>query len=138
MKTYLKTLLPLSFVVLIIACSDDEPVNNNDNSNLPVLSISDTTVNEGGTAVFILHLSAVSDQIVTFKFATADGTATSADYFSATAMQGTINPGIMTTTVTVKTIVDNEADTPETFKVVLSEPKNAKLSSDAEGTCTIN
>jgi hypothetical protein len=137
MKTYLKTLLPLTFVVLIIACSDDEP-GNDDNSNLPVLSISDTTVNEGGTAVFILHLSAVSDQIVTFKFKTADGTATSADYFSATAMQGTINPGIMTTTVTVKTIVDSEADTPETFKVVLSEPTNAKLSSDAEGTCTIN
>jgi endoglucanase len=136
MRTFVKLLLPFSFVLLIIACSDDEPANN-DNSNLPVLTISDTTVREGGSAVFILHLSAPSDKVVTYKSKTEDGTATSIDYFSSTETEGTINPGIMTSTITVKTIVDNEADTPETFKLVLSSPSNARLDGETKATCTI-
>jgi len=135
MKNFLKLTLLFCLALVIFACSKDD----DDTSNLPELSISDAdAVNEGGTAVFILSLSAASTDTIRFKYATADGTTTTTDYLTTGgAVSSWINPGTMSGTITVKAQSDQTTEPAETFKVVLSDVKNARLA-DAEGTATIN
>ncbi len=114
---------------------------NNDDA-VPALSIDDVAVAEGNagttTLGFTASLSAPSSQTVTVAYATADGTATTADgdYLAAS---GTLSfaPGVTTqpVSVTVNGDVKNEAN--ETLTVDLSVPTNATIS-DNQGLGTIN
>ncbi len=99
-----------------------------------LLSIADVTVVEGfeGTvaADFLLTLAPTSDQTVTVRFHTADGTATAgSDYLAASGVL-TFSPGQTQKTVTVEVSGDIEVESDETFFVDLVEPNNAGIADD--------
>ena len=126
----------------------DGTVALEDDDAKPTLSIGDAAaVTEGGTASFTISLSAESGRDVTVKWATAadsDGAnpATSGeDYTAVSATTVTIAAGATEATVSVTTLQDAIDEPAETFRVELSSPTNADVSSDAgagTGTGTIN
>src|SRR5205823_2810235 len=105
--------------------------------NQPSISISDRTANEGdaGTTpfVFTLALSNPSSQTVTVNYATANGTANTADNDYQPA-SGTVTflPGEVSQTITVNVNGDTKFEQDETFFVNLSNPTNATLA-DGQG-----
>jgi hypothetical protein len=111
----------------------------NDNDATPSLSMADVTIKEpvAGTAsaVFNVVLSAVSGQTVTVKYATANGTATSADYTPSSGTL-TIPAGSPSGTIAVPVNADAPTEANETFLVNLSGPVNAQLP-DAQAVGTI-
>ncbi|WP_170113152.1 Calx-beta domain-containing protein [Ahniella affigens] len=107
----------------------------------PNLTISDVSVTEGNagttTATFTVSLSAATNQAVTFNFATADGTATTAnsDYVSSSGSRN-IAAGQTSTTINVTVNGDTAIEANETFVVNLTNVVNA-VAVDAQGTGTI-
>ena len=114
-------------------------ITNDDGA--PTLSINDMAVTEGNSgttaAGFTVSLSAVSAQTVTVAYATANGTATTADADYVTA-SGTVTftPGQTTRPVNVTVNGDTKYEANETFTVNLSAPVNASVS-DGQGIGTI-
>ena len=106
---------------------------------LPALAIADSSAAEAaGRVSFTVTLSRPSAERVTVRYATADGTATAGDDYSAvTGGALTFAAGDTAATITV-TIVADARDEPEaeTFTVTLSEPRHARLA-DATATGTI-
>lgn len=106
---------------------------------IPTLSVADVSAAEGtsGTAqlAFTVTLSEPSGQEVTVNFATSDGTATSADYTSASGML-TFAAGDVSKTVTVDLQPDAIDEDDETITLTLTTPVNATLA-DATATGTI-
>ena len=115
---------------------------SNVNFTVPSLTINDVTVREANsgantTATFTLKLSPASNQAVTVKYATANGTAVApADYTALPLTTLTFSPGQTAKTVTVAVRGDALDEAAETFKLRLSAPTKA-LISDPEGICTI-
>jgi hypothetical protein len=113
--------------------TNDDPV--------PGIGIDSVTAAEGdaGTTpfTFTVSLSNPSAFPITVDFATADGTATTADgdYQAATGTL-TFAPGVTTQTVTVTVNGDTKFEPDETFTVRLSNPTNATVAVDT-GTGTI-
>jgi hypothetical protein len=112
-----------------------------DDDGVPGLSIDDVSVTEGDsgttTASFTVSLSAASGQTVTVSYATADGTATTADGdYAAGSGPLTFAPGTTTQSVNVTVNGDTKSEADETFTVTLSSPVNATIS-DGQGTGTI-
>jgi hypothetical protein len=107
----------------------------------PRISISDVSLKEGKEGaqffVFTVTLAAASDLPVTVNFATADGTATTADkdYVAASGTL-TFKPGEVTKTITVKVVGDRKRESDETFLVNLSGAVGATLI-DGQGLGTI-
>src|SRR5207248_79631 len=101
----------------------------NDDSQ-PTVSISDVSHTEGNAGptpfAFAVTLSNPSYETVTVNYATADGTATTADsdYQSATGTV-TFAPGQVSQTVTVLVNGDTKYEPTETFFVNLSGATNA-------------
>ena len=96
------------------------------------LSIDDVTRVEGdsGTtsAVFTVSIPFASAVAVTVHFATADGTATTANNdYQATSGDLTFNPGETSKTVTVQVNGDTTPEPDESFFVNLSNPVNGQL-----------
>ncbi|HAZ43403.1 MAG TPA: hypothetical protein DCZ55_02685, partial [Cyanobacteria bacterium UBA11371] len=115
----------------------------NDDDNPPTISISNTSLTEGtgGTtnAVFTVNLSAASGQAVTVDYATAGSTAVEGDDYSLTTGTITFDPGDITKTVTVSVIGDSLDEFDETFRLNLTNPTNATLSTNgAEATIVDN
>ena len=100
-------------------------ITNDDGA--PTLSINDVSVAEGNagttTLGFTVTLSAVSGQTVTVDYATANGTATTADgdYLAASGTL-TFAPGVTTQPVNVTVNGDVKDEPNETFLVNLSVP----------------
>jgi hypothetical protein len=107
----------------------------------PSVSLGNVSLPEGNSGntnfVFAINLSAASNQQVTVNFATANGTATTAnnDYLAFSGIL-TFAPGDTTKFVTIPVVGDTTVETDETFSVVLSNPINATLGT-ATGTGTI-
>ncbi len=107
----------------------------------PSLSISDVTQAEGnsGTSSFTFNvsLSQASSTPITVQFATADGTATTADS-DYQSKSGTITFGANVTTQQITVLVngDTKSESNETFFVNLSSPSGATIS-DGQGQGTI-
>jgi chitinase len=105
----------------------------------PGLSVDDATVAEGNslrTVELTVSLSAPSGREVSVQYATADGTARAGtDYLPAS---GTLvfSPGLTARKVTVTIVGDHAAEPSETFRVDLSELRNATLA-DGEAVVTI-
>src|SRR5207237_1377561 len=103
----------------------------------PTISISDVTANEGNVGTtpftFTVTLSNASSQTVTVNYATADGTATTADN-DYVAASGTVTflPGQTSQTITVQVVGDTKFEPDETFFVNLSMPTNATIA-DSQG-----
>src|SRR5216117_358584 len=108
----------------------------------PTIAINDVTVTEGngGTtnAIFSVTLSAASSQTITVTYATADGTATTADN-DYVAASGTVTfaPGVTSQPVTVTVNGDTKFESNETFFVNLSNPTGGATISDGQGQGTI-
>lgn len=107
----------------------------------PTLSISDVTANEGNQGltafVFTVRASTPFGSPISVNYATAEGTATTADQdFAATSGTLTIDPGSTTGTIRVEVRGDAKFEPDETFAVVLSSPVNATLDK-ATGVGTI-
>ena len=113
---------------------------NDDDNDLPVLSIAGATVDEGDTAQFVVTLAPASGKQVTVSYSTADGTAkASEDYTAASSTTLTFAPDETTKTVSVATTEDTRNEATEAFTMTLSGPTNATLKSDANtATATIN
>ena len=108
---------------------DDEP---------PELAIDDAPpVAEGGTAEFVVRLSAVSGLAVTVDFETVDGTAKAGSDYTAASGRLTFTAGETAKTISVATLEDTAREAEEGFTVVLSNPEGASLEDDTgEGTIT--
>jgi glucose/arabinose dehydrogenase len=107
---------------------------------LPSLSINNVTVVEGtgGTtnAVFTVSLSALSRQVVTVNFATADGTAIAGTDYTAVSGTVTFPLTTLTETISVPITADALVEPNRTLTVNLSSAVNATLSVGS-GTGTI-
>ncbi|MEY2550640.1 MAG: hypothetical protein QOG12_784 [Verrucomicrobiota bacterium] len=108
----------------------------------PTLSVDDVTIVEGNggsaNAVFTVSLSSVGQNLITVNFATADGTATSADN-DYVPVNGSLSfvPGETTKSITVAIVGDAKPETNETFSINLSSPANAVLGKrTGQGTIT--
>ncbi|MBD2119009.1 beta strand repeat-containing protein, partial [Microcystis wesenbergii] len=98
-------------------------INNDDSASI---AISDVTITEGNSgttnAVFTVTLSNAVDTAVTVNYATADGTATTADndYTAIATTPLIFNAGETSKTITVAVNGDNQVESNETFFVNLS------------------
>jgi hypothetical protein len=93
----------------------------------PTVAVSDTVAGEGASAVFVVRLSATARRVVTVRFATADGSATAgADYLRR---RGTLlfGRGERTKRVSVPVMDDAEPEGEETFFLIVSKPRGAKV-----------
>ena len=115
-----------------------------DNDPPPSITINNVAVAEPDTGtralVFTVKLSAASNQTVTVKYATANGTTNPAvagtDYTAVALTTLTFLPGQTSKTVTVQARGDLIKEANETFFVNLSAPTNAAIA-DAQGLGTI-
>jgi len=99
---------------------------------LPSLSIGDASVSEGNSgtvqAVFTVTLSEATDQPVTVHYATADGTATTANGdYQAQSGTLTFDPFVTSRTITILVNGDTAVEPDETFVVNLDTPTNATI-----------
>ncbi|TAN52683.1 MAG: hypothetical protein EPN21_03345 [Methylococcaceae bacterium] len=117
-------------------------ISNDDVAVIPVLSIADATVLEGGSgssnATLTVSLSAAATQSVTVSYATADSTATAGSDYVTTSNTLTFAPGETSKTLSVPILGDILVESDETFRVNLSAPSNATLdNAAASATVTI-
>lgn len=104
----------------------------------PELSVADVTVTEGtdSTADFVVTLAPAATGTVTVQYATADGTATAGENYTATSDTLTFTAGETTKTVAVAVIDDDIEDSGKTFTLTLSGASGATIA-DASATATI-
>ena len=108
--------------------------------NPPWLRVGDMTVTEGNTdtvaAVFTVTLSTPSDQDVTVRYATADGTATAGSDYQVASGTLIIPAGQTMGTITVLVNGDRLGEAHENFFLNLTGATNATIV-DAQGAATI-
>jgi uncharacterized repeat protein (TIGR01451 family) len=120
----------------------DVAVSNTDNDAQPVLSITSPSQPEGNASGavlnFVVSLSAISGQDVSFTRVTADGTATVAnsDYVPLIAAKATIPAGQLSISIPVQVNGDTMFEGDETFSLNLTGISNATPAS-LSGTGTI-
>ncbi|HVT76669.1 MAG TPA: Calx-beta domain-containing protein [Acidimicrobiales bacterium] len=111
-----------------------------DDDDASALSIDNATVTEGNSgttnATFHVTLAPASGQTVTVHYATADGTATQPDDYTATSGDLSFAPGDTTKSITVPVKGDTTVEPDEGYTVTLSSPTNATIS-DGTGNGTI-
>ena len=104
---------------------------------LPAVSIDDVEVNEeDGTAVLNICMDQVSDNIVTVRYTTADGSALVGLDYQVIDGVATIFPGELCTEVTFPILDDAIEEPTETYVVNVTAPSNATISG-SQGTITI-
>ena len=110
-----------------------------DDDTLPQITVADTAVSESaGTARFVVTLDRVSANDATVVYATADGTATAGEDYTAAAGTLTIEAGVTSNTVEVAVTDDDVDEGDETFTLRLSSPSGATISNgNDEATATI-
>jgi hypothetical protein len=107
----------------------------------PSMVINDASIVEGNHGytllTFTVSLSTASEKPITINYATANGTATTADHDYA-AQSGTLTfaPGETTKTITIYVYGDTKKEADETFAVNLSSATNATIL-DGTGIGTI-
>ena len=112
---------------------DEDELRDVGDPGLPKISIADTTVEEGDTARFVVTLSPASDQTVTVRYKTADGTAAAGQDFEAVLGTLTFGPRTTQQVIAVPTREDKLDEPDETFLVTLSNPNGATIQ---DGTAT--
>ena len=113
-------------------------------SRPPTLNVLDTVVHEEyGTVGFLVTLNPAASGTVTVDYATTDRTAVSPADFTATSGTLTFAPGERLKTAWVPVVDDDEEDSGETFRLVLSNPtgsdanNGAAVLGNAEAVATI-
>ncbi|POY35328.1 hypothetical protein C3K47_16215 [Solitalea longa] len=113
-------------------------LNDDKESAIPALSISNSTVSEAdGTASFTVSLSSAAAQAVTVDYATADVTATAGSDYTAASGSLTFAPGETSKIIDVAITDDTEDESDETFNVNLSNVSATATISDGQGVGTI-
>ena len=102
----------------------------------PVVSVADAKASEGGTLAFAVTLDQASDAEVTVDYATANGTATAGEDYTAASGALTFSAGETSKTVSVASLTDTATEGDETFTLTLSNPSGATLG-DGQATGTI-
>ena len=114
-------------------------------SRPPTLNVLDTAVNEDdGSVGFLVTLDPAASGTVTVNYATVDAEAVAPADYTATSGTLTFAPGeTRKSTALVPIVDDDEADSGETFRLVLSSPtgsdanNGAAVLGDAEAVATI-
>ena len=97
-----------------------------DPADAPGLTMDNPTVNEDdGVAVLVVTLSPASDQAVTVRYATVNGSATAGQDYTASSGALRFNAGETTQEIRVPIIDDGDEEATESFHVRLSDPTNA-------------
>ena len=107
-----------------------------DRSGAPRVSIGDTRVVEGATAMFDVTVVGARSATITVNFETTDDLAVAGEDYRSSSGQLTFAPEDPSGRIAVAVLDDTLDEPEETFLVVLSSPVGAELS-DAEGTATI-
>jgi len=131
--------LVLGPTLLLLAVASGSPAMAGSARSLrpPALSISNPSVaEEAGAAVFVVRLSRRSPKPVTVRYATADISATAGSDYQRSAGSLTFKRGERTKSISVRVLDEGIAEDDETFGVVLSRAKNARLTV-AEGVAEI-
>ena len=115
---------------------DEDELRDVGDPGLPKISIADTTVEEGDTARFVVTLSPASDQTVTVRYKTADGTADEGTDYRGVSRTLTFAPGNTRQSIAVPTRDDALDEPDETFTVRLRNPIGATLE-DGSATGTL-
>lgn len=89
-----------------------------------------------GALAFEVSLSAPAADAVAVQYATAALSAGAADY-EPVSSELTFAPGVMHRTVTIQLTPDGLAEGDEAFRIVFSDPVNARLGPSAAVVCTI-
>ncbi len=111
--------------------ADAEATGTISDAALPRLTVSDTSVEEGDDAVFTVSLSDAAAQDVSFRYRTADGSATAgADYTQASGSL-TIPAAGTAASITVATAEDGLDEDEETFRFSLEQPLFATIEQGA-------
>ena len=111
--------------------------NDDDGGRTPELSIGDAAVQEGGTAEFEVTLRPASEQTVTVRYQTKNGTAVAGSDYTTTSGTLRFEPGETTKTLRVPTVNDDTPEETEAFTVELSAPSWATVADDTgAGTIT--
>ena len=92
-------------------------ITNDD--GLPVITIADASITEGGNLVFTLNLSGPSSFATSGTVTTVSQTASAADFVAGTS-NFSIPAGATTTTVTIPTTSDTLPESDETLRLVVS------------------
>jgi hypothetical protein len=119
--------------------ADDQGHGTILNDDEASLSIDDVEIAEGDSgsvdAVFTVSLSSVSTKTITVNFATANGSATAGDDYTAATGPLTFDPGETSETIAVPVLGDTLNEGNETFVVNLSGAVNTTIADDqGEGT----
>lgn len=132
MRLY-KLVYGLAIVVALASCSK----SNDPSATLPKISVNDSTAKEGNLVTFTVTLSSISTDTVKFSYLTQNVTTTDDDYYAVPSkLTVKINPGKTTAQIVILTKTDALTETDETFKLLLSDPKNCVIG-DGEGVGTI-
>jgi uncharacterized repeat protein (TIGR01451 family) len=107
-----------------------------DDDSLPILSVNDIVVPEGGIARFTVRLSAASGRTVLVQYGTTDGTAQAGLDYRGTNGFLVFPPGTTARTIAVPIIPDSLSEDNETFLVYLLNAVNATLAKN-RGQATI-
>ena len=95
------------------------------------ISIKDTQIIEGDNgkkqAKFTVSLNTKVNQKVEVSYATTNGTAKAGEDYQRTNGKLTFKPGETSKTINVPVFGDTKLEANETFKLLLSQPQNAKL-----------
>lgn len=106
--------------------------------DVPKLTISGTTIAEGGTATLTVTRSGFATVAVNVGYATADGSATSPADFSATSGMLSFLSGETAKTISVPTVDDAVYEGPEAFTVALSAPSGGAVIDNSVGTVSVS
>jgi hypothetical protein len=109
-------------------------------SSIPagIFSVDDAVVREADGGILVtLHRRAGSVGTVAVNFATADGTATAGQDYTATNGTFTFDEGEVEETVVVTVAQDPQVEADETIQLQLSNPTNGAVLGDGSGLLTI-
>ena len=122
------------------ACSGFNPrrtITILDDDSTREVSVADVSVQESGTAIFVVSLDVAATSDITVDYTTVDGTAAQPGDYTETAGTVRIPAGAPSALVEVPLVDDTDTEPDETFTLRLTGAVGAGIADD-EATATIN
>ena len=108
-----------------------------DDDSTREVSVADVSVQESGTAIFVVSLDVAATSDITVDYTTVDGTAAQPGDYTETAGTVRIPAGAPSALVEVPLVDDTDTEPDETFTLRLTGAVGASIADD-EATATIN
>lgn len=122
---------PTNLVTTVLASLFQDVQNMFGRRKLPGASITDASLTEGNSGTtdmaFTVTLSKSSTTPVTISYATANGTATAGQDYTASSGTLTFAPGVTSQQIKVAILGDTTVEPNETFTVTISKPSGATI-----------